>query len=50
VRRDGLKVRLLPARQADAENERDCCGAVNDARDVGVILGVVIGVMEVVEV
>lgn len=46
VRREGLKVRRLPARQAEAENERDCCGAANDARDVGVVLRVV-GVIKV---
>lgn len=39
-------MRRLPARQAEAENERDCCGAANDARDVGVVLRVV-GVIKV---
>ena len=35
VRREGLKVRRLPARQAEAENERDCCCCgVGDANDV----------------
>lgn len=50
MRREGLKVRLLPARQAEAENERNCCNAVNGASDVGVVLGVVVGVMDVVVV
>lgn len=39
-------MRRLPARQAEAEKERDCCGAANDARDVVVVLGVV-GVIKV---
>lgn len=51
MRREGLKVRRLPAKDAEAEKVRDCCGAVNDAKDVvGVVLVVAGVIVEVVEV
>lgn len=46
VRREGLKVRRLPARQAEAENERDCCccglGNANDV--VFTVVAVVVAI------
>lgn len=44
VRREGLKVRRLPARQAEAENERDCCCDASDAGDANGVVIVVAGV------
>lgn len=51
VRREGLKVRRLPARQAEAENERDCCCCGGgDANDTGGASDVVFTVVAVVVV